>query len=72
MKRGRKYLGRGEEYNVEKSERGSNIIFPVTLRLLGRILNRKEDGTFKEENKDFKKMRVGKNIKLQGTLYTPA
>ena len=26
-----------EEYNVEKSERGSNIIFPIISRLLERI-----------------------------------
>ena len=35
--RGREYHGGGEEYNVEKSERGNNIIFPIILRLLGRI-----------------------------------
>jgi len=29
MKRGRIYHGCGEEYNVEKRERGSNIIFPI-------------------------------------------
>ena len=39
MKRGREYYGLGEEYRVEKRERGNNIIFPVILRLLGRILN---------------------------------
>ena len=27
----------GEEYTVQKRERGSNIIFPIILRLLGRI-----------------------------------
>ena len=27
----------GEEYNVEKRERGSNIIFLIILKLLGRI-----------------------------------
>ena len=36
-KRGREYHGCGEEYNVEKRERGSNIIFPIILRLLERI-----------------------------------
>ena len=27
----------GEEYNMEKRKRGSNNIFPIILRLLGRI-----------------------------------
>ena len=31
VKRGREYHGFGEEYNAEKSERGSNIIFPIIL-----------------------------------------
>ena len=57
MKRGREYHGYWEEYNVEKGEMGSNIIFPIILRLLGRILI---------EVKGW----VGKNIKLWGTLYT--
>ena len=35
--RGSEYHGRREEYNVEKSERGSNIIFPLISGLLGRI-----------------------------------
>ena len=30
-------LCRGEEYNMHKRERGSNIICPIILRLLGRI-----------------------------------
>ena len=37
MKRGREYHGFEEEYNVEKRNRGSNIIFPIISRLLGRI-----------------------------------
>ena len=37
VKRGREYHGCGEEYNVVKREKGSKIIFPITLRLLGRI-----------------------------------
>ena len=36
-RRGREYHGCGEEYNVEKRERGSNIIFPIIMRQLGRI-----------------------------------
>ena len=37
VKRGREYHGCWEEYNKEKRERGSNMIFPLILRLLGRI-----------------------------------
>ena len=37
VKRGREYHGCGEEYNVEKRERGSKIIVPMILKLLGRI-----------------------------------
>ena len=37
LKRGREYDGCGEEYNVAKMERGSNIIFPIMLRLFGKI-----------------------------------
>ena len=59
VKRGRQYHGCGEEYNVEKRERGSNIIFPMILRLLGRI-SRREAGkgpgwTFFGEKSRFKK-----------------
>ena len=58
-------------YNVEnKRKRGSSIIFPIILRLLGRISIGKGDGNFAEGNQDYKKC-VGKNIKLHGTLYTP-
>ena len=37
MKRGREYHGCGEEYNVESSVMGGNIICPIIFRLLGRI-----------------------------------
>ena len=37
VKRERECHGCGEENNVEKREKGSNIIFPIILRLLGRI-----------------------------------
>ena len=37
VNRGRKYHGFGGEHNVENMERGSNIIFTIILRLLGRI-----------------------------------
>ena len=36
-KRGREYNCCGEEYNMEKRDRGNNIIFPLIFRLLGRI-----------------------------------
>ena len=70
-----KYVG--EEYQVlrgggyhgcGKRERESNIIFPMILRLFGRISNGEEGKG--EENQDFKNLRVGKNIKLKRT-YTP-
>ena len=37
VKRGREYHGFWEEDNMEKREWGSNIIFPLILRLSGRI-----------------------------------
>ena len=37
VKRGGEYHDCGEEYNGEKREGGSDIIFPKILRLLGRI-----------------------------------
>ena len=40
MKREREYHCYGKEFNVEKRELGINIIFPVILRLLGRISSR--------------------------------
>ena len=40
VKTGKEYYGCGEKYNVEKRERGSNIIFPIKVRLLGRISRR--------------------------------
>ena len=39
LQEGKEYHGCEEEYNVEKRDRGSNIILPVLLRLLGRISN---------------------------------
>ena len=54
----RDYHGFVEENNVEKRERGSNFIFPMTLRLLGRILSMEGDRNWK------KNKWVGKNIKL--------
>ena len=45
-----------------------SCIFPVILRLLGRI-SRWDKG--KRNLNTFKEWGVGKNIKLLGTLYTP-
>ena len=43
MKKRRKYHGCGEEYNVEKREKaGSNVIFPIILKLMGRISSGEE------------------------------
>ena len=46
----------GKEYNVEKRERGSDIICFVILRMWGRILSGEEggegDGNFSAENQD--------------------
>ena len=50
MNREEKYYSCGLEHNVEKMERGSNIIFPIILRLLGRISSGEEDGNVLEEN----------------------
>jgi len=55
VKRGREYHGCGEEYYVEKREMGSNIIFPLILRLLGRISSGE-----KWKGKEI----LGKNIKI--------
>ena len=55
VKRGRKYYGCGEEYNVEKRERGSNIIFPILLKLSRRISRGEGEENGGEENQDLKK-----------------
>ena len=47
------YLSPLEEYNVEKRERGSNII-PIIFMLLGRILSGVENGIFREEYQGLK------------------
>ena len=72
VKRGRKYHGCGEEYNVEKMERGNNIIFPNILRLFGRYKVDKKTKILCQKNQVFKIYGSWKNIKLQGTLFTPA
>ena len=59
------YHGGGEEYKVRKKKikRGSSLIFLIILRMLGRK-------SICEEGKGTKIL--GKNIKMKGTLYTPA
>ena len=52
VKGGREYPGYGEEYNVEKRERGSNMIFPLILRLLGNKIKIK---IYKKKIKKIKK-----------------
>ena len=54
---------------MEKRERGSKIFFPIILRLLGRILI----GGKGRKNMQIKIniIGLGKNIKVEGTLYTP-
>ena len=47
VKRGIKYNGCGEEYIMGKRERGSNILFPTLLTLLG-IISRGEEGKWSE------------------------
>ena len=71
--RGREYHGCGDECNIEKRKKGSNTIFPIIFRLLGRILSeeRGRKRTFRGRKSRFKKMGMRKKIKLWGTLYTP-
>ena len=58
---------------MEKRERRTNIIFPIILRLLVKILSWDKWKVFEISGKKirFKKMEVGKNIKLKETLYSP-
>ena len=69
VKRGRVFRGFGKEYNVEKRERGSNIIFPIILKYIAVGKNIKwrrgeVNENFGEENIYLKKMGMGKNIKI--------
>ena len=71
MKRGREYHCYGEKYNSEKRERGSNNFFHLILRLWEENqVGKKGKGTTLSEKSRFKN-RVGKNIKMSVTLYTP-
>ena len=66
-------MAAGKEYNVEKRERGSHIIFPVILRLLGKISGG-EDGkgtvSLRKKIKIEQKWGWGRTSSI--TLYTPA
>ena len=53
VKRGRKYHGSGEEYNVEKRERGSNIILLYNIEEY-QAGKRERGRNFEEENQDLK------------------
>ena len=66
VKRGREYHVCGEEYNIKKSERGSNIILYL-IHLIYNI-NTVGGGNFGEENQDLKNMGSGGEYK---TLHTP-
>ena len=56
---------------MKKKERGSNIIVPLILRLLGRISRGEEgDVNFGEENQDFKKWGLRRKSSCV-TLDTP-
>ena len=59
----------GEEYNVEKRDRGSNIIYSLILRLLGRILSGEEN--FGEENQDFEKNGDGEEYQVVRNFIDP-
>ena len=56
----------GDIIRVEKRETGRNIIFPIKLRLLGRILSRKRERgrKFWGRKSRLKIMEAGKNIKF--------
>ena len=58
---------------MEKRVIGSNITCSIILRLFGRLsIGEEGKGTEIMGKKiKFLKTRVGKNIKLQGTLYIP-
>ena len=70
VKRGMEYHGCGEDYNVEKREKGSNVPFPIILRLRRRISRGEGCGSFGEEIRDLKKLGWGR-ISSCRELYTP-
>ena len=64
LKRGREYHGGGKEYNAEKKEWGSNLIFPKILRMLGRISSGEKGKKISGKKIKIEKMWMGKNIKF--------
>ena len=50
-------------------KRGSNIVFLIILRLLGRISNVEENGNFEEENQDLNV--GGEEYKVVGNFIHP-
>ena len=61
---------RGKEYNLEKGESESNIIFSIILSLWRRILRGEEVGNFGEDNQDSKNW-GWRRISSCWVLYTP-
>ena len=67
---GRENHGCGEEYNIEKREKGKQCHLPYNIETVGR--NIKCGKRVRGQNSKFKKKRgVEKDIELKGTLYTP-
>ena len=71
VKRGREYHGCGEQYNLKKRERGSNMIFSMILRLFGRVSSWGEGKGSVNMGKKIKilKMWVGKNINIRNFVH---
>ena len=78
MKNNKLWRREGNIMAVRKNitwEQVSNIIFPKILKLFGRISSGEKGKGTEISGKKIKiknEMGVGKNIKLYGTLYTPA
>ena len=66
MKRRREYHDCGEEFNEDKRERGSNIIFSFILRLLRRISSGEQEKRTEISGKKMKikKMGIGEKYKV--------
>ena len=66
VKRGRDYHGSGENImRIKKGKGDAILLFPLILRLLGRLLGREEEKAYllRRKKQDLKKG-MGKNIKL--------
>ena len=59
VKRRREYHGCGEEYNLEKMERGSNSVLSIILMLLGKILSGEEGMRTEIQGKKIKIRKYG-------------